>query len=716
MISKLLMTIAAGMISLSAIAVPAKRAQQKTLQLADGTEVKAVLVGDEFGHFWKGDDGKTYTLRGNFYQAIDAQVTLKRARSLRQQENARRVRRLPTDAATHYTGKKKGLIILVNFQDKTFQAAHTNALYTRIANEEGFSEGPFVGSIADYFKAQSRGKFELDFDIIGPVTVSKNADYYGENDSEGYDQHPEQMVSEAVILAKNEVTDWKQYDWNNDGEVDQVYVIYAGMGEADGGAENTIWPHAYSLSYGVETSAVTVAQNLKVDNYACGPELNGYREIDGLGTICHEFSHCLGYPDFYDVDYSGGQGMGYWDLMGGGSYNGDGYQPAGYTSYEMWMAGWLDPIELDANDVQVENMKALQDGGKSYIIYNKANRNEFLMLENRQLVGWDASLYDAGLLILHCDYDKRIWYQNGPNDDPNHQRMVVVPADGRCQKETYKGETYFTEENDAFPLSDVTSFNMDFKTYDDISKKAAQFFTKNTNGTYWIDSSVENITQNADGTISFNYVASYTSTNNNDDQIHEIPAGTVFYESFNDCKGTGANDGNWGTSVANSTFNADNDGWEADASYGGYQCARFGSSKKSGVATSPAFTLQNDTHVLTFNAAGWGNDATSLQLSVIGDNVSISPSEFTMTSSQWTTFTATISGTGDVRLVFTPVKRFFLDEVLVMDQKVLTGISAAPAAAVQPTRIYTIDGRYAGTDFSTLQHGVYIINGKKVIK
>ena len=710
------MTIAAGMISLSAIAVPAKRGQQKTLQLADGTEVKAVLVGDEFGHFWKGDDGKTYTLRGDFYQAIDAQVTLKRARSLRQQENARRVRRLPTDAATHYTGKKKGLIILVNFQDKTFQAAHTNALYTRIANEEGFSEGPFVGSIADYFKAQSRGKFELDFDIIGPVTVSKNADYYGENDSEGYDQRAQQMVSEAVILAKNEVTDWKQYDWNNDGEVDQVYVIYAGMGEADGGAENTIWPHAYSLSYGGETSAVTVAQNLKVDNYACGPELNGYREIDGLGTICHEFSHCLGYPDFYDVDYSGGQGMGYWDLMGGGSYNGDGYQPAGYTSYEMWMAGWLDPIELDANDVQVENMKALQDGGESYIIYNKANRNEFLMLENRQLVGWDASLYDAGLLILHCDYDKRIWYQNGPNDDPNHQRMVVVPADGRCQKATDLGDTYFTQKDDVFPLSDVTSFNMDFKTYDDISKKAAQFFTKNTNGTYWIDSSVENITQNADGTISFNYVASYTSTNNNDDQIHEIPAGTVFYESFNDCKGTGANDGNWGTSVANSTFNADNDGWEADASYGGYQCARFGSSKKSGVATSPAFTLQNDTHVLTFNAAGWGNDATSLQLSVIGDNVSISPSEFTMTSSQWTTFTATISGTGDVRLVFTPVKRFFLDEVLVMDQKVLTGISAAPAAAVQPTRIYTLDGRYCGTDFSTLQHGVYIINGKKVIK
>ena len=338
MIKKLLMTIALGIITSSAIAVPAKRGQWKTLKLVDGTEVKAMLVGDEFGHIWKGEDGKAYTLKGDFYQAIDAQVTLKRARSLRQQENARRVRRMPTDAATHYTGQKKGLIILVNFQDETFQAEHTNELFTRIANEEGFSEGKFKGSMADYFKAQSRGQFELDFDIVGPVTVSHKASYYGSNDSEGYDQHPEQMVFEAVNLAKNEVTNWKQYDWNNDGEVDQVYVIYAGMGEADGGAENTIWPHAYSLSYGGETSAVTVAQNLKVDNYACGSELNGSREIDGLGTICHEFSHCLGYPDFYDIDYSGGQGMGSWDLMCAGSYNGDGYQPAGYTSYERWVA------------------------------------------------------------------------------------------------------------------------------------------------------------------------------------------------------------------------------------------------------------------------------------------------------------------------------------------------------------------------------------------
>ena len=715
MIKKLLMTIALGIITSSAIAVPAKRGQWKTLKLVDGTEVKAMLVGDEFGHIWKGEDGKAYTLKGDSYQSVDGKASLKRAKVRRQQANAKRARRISTDASRHYSGQKKGLIILVNFQDETFQAEHTNELFTRIANEEGFSEGKFQGSMADYFKAQSRGQFELDFDIVGPVTVSHKASYYGSNDSEGSDLRPAEMVIEAVNLAKNEVTNWKQYDWDNDGEVDQVYVIYAGMGEADGGDEETIWPHAYDLYaakyYGEGTGPVTVAQNLKVSTYACGSELNGSGKICGVGTICHEFSHCLGYPDFYDIDYSGGQGMGSWDLMCDGSYNDDGYQPAGYTSYEMWMAGWLEPIELDAEDVQVQNMKSLQNGGQSYIIYNKGNKNEFLMLENRQLEGWDASLNDAGLLIVHCDYDKDVWYNNGPNDDPDHQRMVVVPADGRCQKQTYMGETYFTEENDACPLTNVTAFNKDFKTSDKIAKKAAQFFNKNTNGTNWIDSSVEDITLNANGTISFNYVAEYTSTGGNGGTTTDVPEGAVFYESFNDCSGTGANDDNWGSSVASSTFAADNDGWDAGALYGGYQCARFGNSKKSGVATSPTITLAGNTHTLTFKAASWGNDGTGLKLSATGATVLIEPSEFTMKSSEWTTFTATISGTGDVKLVFTPAKRFFLDEVVVVDTMVQTGIETAPQATKQTSAIYNLNGQKVTNPKS----GLYIINGRKVV-
>ncbi len=699
------MTIAVVVITLSAMAVPAKRGQWKTLKLVDGTEINATLVGDEFGHFWKGEDGNAYKLNGDFYQQIDAKATMNKAKARKQQVNAKRVMRMTLGTFGHYFGLKKGLIILVNFKDKAFNADHTQELYNRIANEKGFSEGSFKGSMSDYFLAQSRGQFELDFDVVGPVTVSNDASYYGSNDENDEDMHAAEMVIEAVNLIKDDVTNWQQYDWDGDGEVDQVYLIYAGKGEANGGAENTIWPHAYTLKESADyedgTGPVTVAENLTVNSYACGPELNGKSKIDGIGTICHEFSHCLGYPDFYDIDYSGGQGMGYWDLMCAGSYNGDGYQPAGYTSYEMWMAGWLEPIELDAEDVQVQNMKSLQSGGESYIIYNKGNKNEFLMLENRQQEGWDASLPDAGMLIVHCDYDKSVWEQNGPNDDPDHQRMVVVPADGNSKN---------SEENDVFPQSDVTSFNKDFKTSDKIAKKAAQFFNKNTNGTYWIDSSVEEITQNSDGTISFNFVAEYTSTSGNGGTTTDVPEGAVFYESFNDCAGTGANDGNWG-SGASEKFAADNDGWDAEALYGGYQCARFGSSKKSGVATSPTITLAGNTHTLTFKAASWGNDGTGLKLSATGATVLIEPSEFTMKSNEWTTFTATISGTGDVKLVFTPAKRFFLDEVVVMDTIVQTGIETAPQATKQTSAIYNLNGQKVTNPKS----GLYIINGRKVV-
>lgn len=712
------MTIAVGVITLSAMAVPAKRGQWKTLKLVDGTEIKATLEGDEFGHFWKGEDGNAYKLNGDCYQQVDAKATMKKAKARKQQVNAKRVMRMSLGTFGNYFGLKKGLIILINFKDKAFQDDHTQELYNRIANEKGFSEGSFKGSMRDYFLAQSRGQFELDFDVVGPVTVSKNASYYGSNDDEGYDQHPGEMVIEAVNKIKDNVTNWQQYDWDGDGEVDQVFLIYPGMGEANGGAENTIWPHASSLKEEFDcqdgTGPVTVAENLTVNSYACGSELNGKSKLDGIGTICHEFSHCLGYPDFYDIDYSGGQGMGTWDLMCSGSYNGNGYQPAGYTSYEMWMAGWLEPIELNAEDVQVKNMKSLQSGGESYIIYNKGNKNEFLMLENRQKDGWDASLPDAGMLILHCDFDKDVWEQNGPNDDPDHQRMVVIPADGRYQQLSSDG---YSEKNDAFPLSDVTSFNKDFKTSDKTAKKAAQFFNKNTNGTYWIDSSVEDITQNSDGTISFNFVATYAGSNGDNGDTPEVtPEGALFYESFNGCEGKGGNDGDWSNSVASAPFVADNAGWDAAASYGGYQCARFGSSRKVGIATSPTISLTTNTHVVSFKAAGWGSDGTTLNLSAQGATVIIEPSEFTMTSSEWTTYTATISGSGDIKLVFTPAKRFFLDEVIVVDQTVLTGISTTPAASAKLSRIYTLDGRYAGTDFSTLKRGLYIVNGKKVMK
>ena len=491
-------------------AVPAKKGIIRTLTLTNGTTVTAQLVGDEHGHYWLATDGKAYqAVEGmDVFQQVDARQVMLRAQEKRTKENARRARRMTqrrVGEVGEYIGQKKGLIILVNFSNVSFKANDNNELYQRIANEENFSYGNFKGSMYDYFYAQSEGQFELTFDVVGPVTVSETASYYGSNNSRGDDRYPATMVIEALTLADDEVN-FADYDWDGDGEVDQVYVVYAGKGEADGGASSTIWPHEWQLSsasyYGDGTGAQTL-DGVTIDTYACGSELNGSGSIAGIGTMCHEFSHCLGYPDFYDTDYSGGQGMGSWSLMDEGSYNGDGYQPAGYTSYERWVAGWKTPIELKASK-KVTGMKSLQDGGESYIIYNEGNRNEYFLLENRQKTGWDASLPGAGLLILHVDYDANVWAANEPNDDPSHQRMTWIPADNEYQYFYYQGTKYYTDEgmaDDPYPYGSNNSFSR-------TSTPEAKFYNKNTDGTYYMIGSVEEITQKkgSDKTISFNFV------------------------------------------------------------------------------------------------------------------------------------------------------------------------------------------------------------------
>ena len=148
-------------------------------------------------------------------------------------------------------------------------------------------------------------------------------------------------------------------------------------------------------------------------------------------------------------------------------------------------------------------MKALQDGGEAYIVYNNGNRNEYFLLENRQFTGWDASLPGEGLLILHVDYNASAWADNTPNDIPSHQRMTWIPADNEYQYTTYQGSKYYTIEgmaNDPFPYGSVNAFNKS-------TTPAAKFFNKNTDGTYYLDSSIEEITQNTDGTVSFNFKA-----------------------------------------------------------------------------------------------------------------------------------------------------------------------------------------------------------------
>lgn len=719
---KLVSLILMLMVVLTISAVPAKPGRWKSITLSDGTEVQVQLVGDERLHYWRSASGNCYQQdsTGTYNLIADVTALQLKAKALRVKVNTARkaMLKVPIDGTIRtYSGTKKGLVILVQFPDSKFQTADNIDLYKRILNEPGYSEGNFKGSVTDYFKAQSYNSFELDFDVVGPYTLSNNESYYGGNDSEGNDKNPGAMVKEACQAADKDVN-YADYDWDGDGEVDQVFIVYAGLGEANGGDANTIWPHEWDL-YST-TGSTLLLDGKVVSTYACGPELQPeYNSsgsvvgnvVDGIGTICHEFSHCLGFPDMYDIDYSGGNGMYTWDLMSTGSYLGDGYQPCGYTSYERMLAGWLTPVELNAEDKSILNMKALTNSPEAYVIYNQGHKDEYYLLENRQKTGWDASLYGAGLLVLHVDYDKTIWTNNGVNDDPAHQRLTPIAADGSTNYTIpIDGTSYLSPSlivGDTYPYNKLDSLTRN-------SLPGVVLYNANSDGSYYMNHGLYGITQNADGTVSFDFktnIPSHTS---------RYKAGDViFSETFDKCNDTGGNDNSWsGTGVADGAFLPDMSGWASNKVYGADQCARFGTSTANGSAITPTFLLDGPA-TLTFKAAPWATASTvdGKSLTVLLNDKAINTC--TMTPYQWNTYTMTISGSGSSTLTFsTSSKRFFLDEVEVsVPDAPTSGIKDIKSMnAVADGRIYNVNGQYVGTDLNALPRGLYIQNGKKIIK
>lgn len=684
----------------SVSAAPAKRGLWQTVRLADGKEVRVCMKGDEVMHYYEDAEGNTYTTDGTTFRAVSKASLIKNTAARRARfassvrKNMARARRNANaekgvgGTGNQFLGEKKGLIILAQFQNKKFATGHDNALYQRIANEDNFAEGDFNGSVKDYFRSQSDGKFILNFDVVGPVTLPKYYSYYGNNDYYGNDERPGQMVADALNLIEDQV-DFTQYDWDGDGEAEQVFVLYAGRGEHDGGASATIWPHMWTLSSSDYGHKYTTKDNITIDTYACSSELQSGNTIDGIGTFCHEFSHCLGFPDLYDTSYSNNFGMYSWDLMDYGSYNNDGFTPCNYTAYEKWVAGWIEPKELSASTT-VEGLKAMSDGGKAYIIYNDAHKDEFYMLENRQQTGWDSALGGSGLLVQHVDYDESVWNDNTVNNNPSRQRCTIFHADNSANNDTY-GDPYPYNRNDSLTNK---------------SKPAATLYNRNVDGTKLMGKALTDITRNDDGTVSFSFRGNEPAPPVNPDE------NVVFNETFDKCSGTGGNDGKWSGNVASSGFKSDVEGWDGLKLYGGDKCARFGNGSTYGRAISPEITVKEG-DILTFKAAPWGKDGNALAVKFADEEITT----LNMTEGQWNDFSLTMPFDGTASIVFEPEKRFFLDEVKVTRPVAngIRGISTTTSARTD-NRVYSITGTYVGTDISGLKPGLYITNGKKIVK
>lgn len=698
---KILLSLSALLLTTASFAIPARPGIWRTITLTDGTQVQAQLQGDEHLNYYEDAEGNTYTENadGTFY-AFNLNEAKERVKTRLNKMRAAAAAKHPHRAIGqygNYTGKKRCLIILAQFTDVKFAAGHDNAYYTRVANEENFTSAEgHRGSVRDYFLAQSNGKFELNFDIAGPYTMPNSASYYGSN-TPSSDAKASEMIATACKMANADGVDFSKYDWEGDGNVDMVFVIYAGYGEATSTKRpDVIWPHQYELYY---TGKDLYLNNKYVNVYACSNEIDeindtGKPHVQGIGAICHEFSHCLGYPDLYDTGSAGRFGLGHFDLMCQGSYNGDTFRPAGYSSYEKWMAGWLTPIELSNEDKQINDLKAVSDNGEAYIIYNQRNRNEYYLLENRQHTGWDDALPGTGLQISHVDYDRTSWEYNRVNAE-DHQRFTIFHADGLAGANN--------ENNDLYPYKDNNSLTNN-------SYPAATLYNSNSDGTLMMNRGVTNITQNADGTMSFKY--EHVSKTLTPEKTEEV----VFKETFARCSGEGGNGSTplFGGAVGNDVFQSDIDGWTSTARmYGGYKCAKFGrpSDKKVSV-TTPSFVL-NGKGKVTVSVAPWASNAQTLTLSTAAGTIGT----YNLVNNKWNTITADLTGNGYTNLTFTTNGRLWINEVSATAM-LETGIDNVVSNNARPAdnRIYTLGGQYVGTQFSSLPKGIYVMGGKKIVK
>lgn len=343
------------------------------------------------------------------------------------------------------SGSPRSLVILVNFTDKSYSVSNPQVAYFNLLNQQGYAANGGTGSARDYFRDNSNGQFNPQFDVVGPYTLPNNMAFYGGNSS-GSDKNPRQMVIDACALADAAGVDFAQYDTDNDGYVDNIFVYYAGYNEAEGASANTVWPHRWTLA-----NISTKYDGKIVFDYACTSELKGTSGTNmcGVGTFVHEFGHVLGLPDFYATNSATHHTLFSWDVMDYGPYNNSGRTPPNYSSYEKFFLGWLTPVELKTP--QNVSLDTLVHSNKAYLVsktgaHNMDGQNpspsEFFMMENRQLKGWDAYLPGHGLLLTHVYYNSSAWGANSVNNTSTAMGVDIVEADGTATDASCSGDPF----------------------------------------------------------------------------------------------------------------------------------------------------------------------------------------------------------------------------------------------------------------------------------
>lgn len=414
------------------------------------------------------------------------------------------------------------LVILVDFKgDSTyFNMENPHETYDRMFNERGYNQRNGKGCVADYFRDQSGGLFNLQFDVFGPFDISLKAQPYVKPTENVQNTGLNEMKEATkMMIEENPGLDFSVYDWNGDGYVNQVIYVFAGYtgNVSQEIAFGYLWPNTGSFittGTGIKTPSGQIINNYSA-SAECWPTTS--KASCGIGTICHEYSHSLGLPDIYPTRGNVGYSVvDEWDLMDGGNFTNYGWCPPNYSALERMLLGWQTPIEL-TEATTVTDMKCVEDGGETYMI--KHTDKEYYLLENHQWKGWDAGVPGKGLVIYHVNYNESKWTANRVNTEANLFGYSIVSADDMDYNDWDElleelGGSQYSENprmhnrhlsSSPYPwATDSTTFVNDQLT--DTTVPASKMFNTNEEGSKYLSKAISNIRMSEDGLISFDFM------------------------------------------------------------------------------------------------------------------------------------------------------------------------------------------------------------------
>ena len=373
---------------------------------------------------------------------------------------------------------EKVLVIPIQFQDEHFDSAHTWTYFTNMMNQ-----------MKDYYEKNSRYEEDLrgitvECTVAPIVNSSYNMSHYGRDTNTAAGQIDDyyddiyELAREAVRKLDLSDFDFREYDTDGNGVIDHLFIIHAGDGQENSSNDDTIWSHRWEIDEGENVDGVVA------NNYVCVPETGT------LGVFAHEFGHDLGLPDLYDTDYNTNgitYGVGDWDIMGHGSWNGQpaGSCPSNLSAWSRVFLGWETPQNITSNGTYNFTNTAGVSNIYKFWTNGITSGDEYYLVEYRRQIGYDVALPGEGLLVWHIDkawidqkinsnlinaYEDRLgveleqadgdwdlWYYNNPGDDTD----PFSDASGGNPHFTYMPYGLFNISNIDSHFSYVDMLNVD---------------------------------------------------------------------------------------------------------------------------------------------------------------------------------------------------------------------------------------------------------------